>query len=227
MPTAGKVFLVREPLDLHEAAEKLEGFRREDVREEAGVELHLVTEVSDLNLAESLLTALFTFDDVVRVFHRGGVKPVPKTHVVPMAFVEQGGRTFFVALEKKRTANRVANMVSEILFGGVGGIVEVRIPPDVLKQFHLRNPEGTKVVYFEDVDVPNVDKIALYGPDLVGTSLFEEYCKRWSLWYILFKSEKHGYVVGVVRDGSVTVFSRTDWKGYLRFVVDEVLPLIP
>lgn len=227
MPVAGKVFLVREPLNLAEASEKLEGFRREEVREEGGVELRLVTEVSDVHVREGMLTALFTFDDVVRVFHRGEVKTVPKTYVVPIAFVKHSGRTFFIALEKKRTANRVANMVSEILFGGVGGIVEVRIPPETLRQFHLRNPEGTKVVYFEDVDVPNVDKIALYGPDLVGTSLFEEYCKRWSLWYILFKSERHGHVVGVVRDGSVTVFSRTDWAGYLRFVVDEVIPLIP
>ena len=39
----------------------------------------------------------------------------------------------------------------------------------------MKNPEDTKVTFFDNVDIPNINKLSLYGPDLVGTSLFEDY----------------------------------------------------
>ena len=37
-------------------------------------------------------------------------------------------------------ANFVANKLSELLFEKTGGIVEARISPETLKDFHLKNP---------------------------------------------------------------------------------------
>jgi hypothetical protein len=44
-----------------------------------------------------------------------------------------------------------------------------------LKGFHPRNPEDTKIAFFDNIDIPNVDKLSLYGPDPMNTSLFEDY----------------------------------------------------
>ena len=78
----------------------------------------------------------------------------------------------------------------------------------------------------DNVDIPNVNKLSLYGPDLIGTKLFEEYGKHGDLWYIVARSKKHGYVVGVTRDVSVTIFNIVDKNKYLDYVAEEIYPLI-
>ncbi|MEM2912354.1 MAG: hypothetical protein QW146_07615, partial [Candidatus Bathyarchaeia archaeon] len=101
-----------------------------------------------------------------------------------------------------------------------------RIPPETLRDFHLKNPEDTKITFFDNVDIPNVNKLSLYGPDLVGTTLFDEYSKHGDLWYIVARSKESGYVVGVTRDASITIFNLTDKNKYLEYVAKEVFPLI-
>ena len=76
------------------------------------------------------------------------------------------------------------------------------------------------------MDIPNVNKLSLYGPDLIGTTLFEDYSKRGNLWYIVARSKAYGYVVGVTRDASVTIFNIADKKKYLEYVAKEIYPLI-
>ncbi|MCW3979212.1 MAG: hypothetical protein NWF12_05640, partial [Candidatus Bathyarchaeota archaeon] len=97
--------------------------------------------------------------------------------------------------------------------------------PDTLKEFHLANPESTRVIFFENMDIPNINKLSLYGPDIVGTSLFEEYSARGDPWYVLTKSKRHGHTVGVVRDGSITLFNTVDQGQYLQYVREEIIPM--
>jgi hypothetical protein len=129
-------------------------------------------------------------------------------------------------VEKKRIANFMANKLSEIIFEKDGGVVEARISPETLKGFHTKNPEDTKITFFDNVDIPNVDKLSLYEPDLVGTTLFDEYSKHGDLWYIVARAKEYGYVVGVTRNASVTVFNLTDKNKYLEYVTKKIYPLI-
>jgi hypothetical protein len=152
--------------------------------------------------------------------------PLPRTIEALFSFTLHNENMFLTIVEKKRTANFIANKLSEILFEKIGGIVEARIPPETLRNFHLKNPEDTKITFFDNVDIPNVDKLSLYGPDLVNTSLFEDYCKRGDLWYIVARSKEYDYVVGITRDASVTIFNLTDKMKYLEYVTKEVYPLI-
>jgi hypothetical protein len=76
------------------------------------------------------------------------------------------------------------------------------------------------------VDIPNVDKLSLYGSDLVGTTLFDEYSKHGNLWCSVARAREYGYVIGVTRDASVTVFNLTDKNKYLEYVAKEIYPLI-
>ena len=225
MPTAGKVFVSTEHMPLQDISARLEGFREEGEYEEGEVALELVAEVANVSVEEEILTGLYSYDYVVHNYHRGKVLPSPATKEVLFAFTELEGRTYLAVVDKKAIANRIANRLSEIAFGEMGVIVEARILPDTLKEFHLANPESTRVIFFENMDIPNINKLSLYGPDIVGTSLFEEYSARGDPWYVLTKSKRHGHTVGVVRDGSVTLFNTVDQGQYIQYVREEILPM--
>ena len=226
MVLAGKIFVVAEPTSLEELKEMLSGFRLEEEHEEDGQVFTLVREVRDLVEREGALLGVYAEDFVSRVFHRGRAVLVPRTMEALFCFAEHGGRIFLVVLEKKRRANLVANRLSEIVFGRIGAIVEARIPPERLEEFHKRNPEETKVIFFDNVDIPNVNKLALYGPDLVNTELFEQYKAHGDIWYVVSKASGYDYVVGITRDASVTIFNTDDRMRYLDFVLKEALPMI-
>lgn len=225
MVVAGKIFKLSEPLSIPEIASRLEDYHIEEPYEEGDYKFTLVTEVVGLLPKENMLKGVYSHDYVLHVFHRGKMAPLPRTVEALFSFAQQGDTTFLTVVEKKRLANFIANKLSEILFEKTGSIVEARIPPETLKEFHLKNPEDTKITFFDNVDIPNVNKLSLYGPDLVSTSLFEDYCKHGDLWYVVARSKEHGYVVGITRDASVTIFNLTEKERYLEYVMKEIYPL--
>ena len=223
---AGKIFRLSEPLSLAEVASRLEGYRVEEPYEEGDYKFTLITEVVGLLPKENMLKGVYSHDYMIHVFHRGKVAPLPRTVEALFSFSQLENVTLLTVVEKKRLANFIANKLSEILFDRMGGVVEARIPPETLRDFHLKNPEDTKITFFDNVDIPNVNKLSLYGPDLINTSLFEDYCKHGDLWYIVARAKEHGYVVGVTRDASVTIFNLTDKEKYLEYVAKEIYPLV-
>jgi len=225
MVVAGKVFKLSEAQAIADVASKLEGHRVEEDFEEGDSKFGLVTEVTSLLLKDNILRGVYSHDYVIHVFHRGKVVPIPRTVEAVFSFSEFMGTTFLTVVEKKRLANFVANKLSEILFEKMGNIVEARISPESLKAFHLKNPEDTKITFFDNVDIPNINKLSLYGPDLINTSLFEDYGKHGDLWYVVARSKEYGYVVGVTRDASVTIFNSADKEKYLEYVAKEIYGL--
>jgi hypothetical protein len=226
MVVAGKIFRLAEQLPVAQVAAILDGYRTEAPYEEGDYSFTLVTEVVGLLPKENTLTGVYSHDYVMHVFHRGKTAPLPRTVEALFSFAQVEDATFLTIVEKKRVANFVANKLSGILFEKVGGIIEARIPPETLRDFHLKNPEDTKITFFDNVDVPNVNKLSLYGPDLVNASLFEDYTKHGDLWYVVARSKETGYVVGVTRDASVTIFNLTDRNEYVEYVNKEIYPLI-
>lgn len=226
MVVAGKVFKLSESLSLSEIASKLENYRLEEDYEEGKYSYTLITEVVSLLPKANMLSGVYSHDYVIHVSHRGKTAPIPRTVEALFSFVQVEDATFLAVVEKKRLANFIANKLSEILFDEVGGIVEARIPPEALRAFHLKNPEDTKITFFDNVDIPNVNKLSLYGPDLINTTLFEDYTKHGDLWYVVARSKETGYVVGVTRDASVTIFNLSDKSKYLEYVAKEIYPIV-
>ncbi len=226
MVVAGKIFRLSEPLSIAEIASRLESYRVEEEYEEGDYKFTLLTEVVGLLPKENMLKGVYSHDYVIHVFHRGKVAPLPRTVEALFSFAQHKEAVLLTIVEKKRVANLIANKLSEILFERAGGILEARISPEVLKEFHLRNPEDTKISFFDNVDIPNLNKLSLYGPDLKNTSIFEEYVKHGDLWYLVARSREHGYVVGVTREASVTVFNLAEKEKYLDYVTKELFPLI-
>ncbi len=226
MVLAGKVFRLVSPLPLAEIASTIGSYSEEETFEAEGQSFTLVTEITRLVPEGDMVTGIFSRDYVSRIFHRGKMIPVPRTIEVTFCFAEHRDRVLLTVIERKNLANSIANQLSRLIYGRVGEVAEARISPETLREFHLKNPEDTKVTFFDNVDVPNIDKLSLYGPDLVGTPLFEDYFKRGDLWYIVVRSREHGYVVGITRDASIVVFNEADRMKYLDYVKKEVFPLI-
>ncbi len=226
MVLAGKVFIIKEDADLPTISGKLKGYRSEDEFAYEGEKVPLVTEVTRLALSPDTLEGVFSHDVAFTVQHRDGSKLVTKTLDAPFLFAKHGERIFLIVLEKKAMANNIANKMSKILFITAGSIVEAKIEPKMLKGFHEQNPEDTKVMFFDGVDIPNISKLSLYGSGLADTSLYNEYSSRGSIWYMVFKSRRYGIVVGVTRSAVVTAFSEVKGVEFLSYIREEVFPLI-
>lgn len=223
---AGKAFKLREAATFDALTEKLRGHHVVEDFAEGKHKFDLVTEITNLSQGEKSLTGLYAHDAVSYVYHRGKRVPVPATTEAMFNFTAREGDVLLSVLQEKWTAGRIANEFSKILFDRKGRIIEAEIPPDALRSFHEQNPGGTKVAFFEGMGIPNLDKLSLYGPDLIETDLFDEYASRGNLWYIVMTSKKHGHVVGITRNAIVVIFNKVTPKGYLDYVTDEVFPLI-
>ncbi|MEM2921021.1 MAG: hypothetical protein QXF26_01740 [Candidatus Bathyarchaeia archaeon] len=227
MATAGKVFRIIDNVDLGTIAAKLKGYRRETVFEEEGNQIPLQTEVKDLSIRGNMLQGVYSQDTVTYITHHGHRTAMPRTQEIPFVFVQEKSRTLLIVVEKKLVANNVANRLSEALFITSGYITEVRIPPETLREFHERNPEDTKVIFFDEVDIPNVSKLSLYGRGLLNTAIYNDYLKHGKIWYIVVTARRYNSVLGITRHGIVTVFNNIDLRDFITYVVNEVFPLIP
>jgi hypothetical protein len=228
MVVAGKIFRLSEQMPIEDVAGKLDGYRTEETYEEGDYNFQLVTEVVGLLPKENTLTGVYSHDYVMHVFHRGKTAPLPRTVEALFSFAQVEDAVFLTVVEKKQVANFIANKLSELVFDKVGGVAEARIPPETLRSFHLKNPEDTKITFFDNVDIPNVNKLSLYGPDLINAQLFEDYMKHGDLWYVVARSKETGYVVGVTRDASVTIFNLAlaEKNKYVEYVTKEIYPVI-
>jgi len=226
MVTAGKIFKQTQPQPLDEIASKLDNYRFQEEHSEDDYNFTLITEITNILPRENAVTGIYSHDYIIHVFHRGKIIPIPKTIEAVFNFRHFNDKLLLTVVEKKQMANFIANKISDIIFEKVGKIVEAQIPPETLQNFHLKNPEDTKITFFDNVNIPNIDKLSLYGPDLVGTTIFEEYSKHGNIWYIVTRAKEYGYVVGITRDASVTIFNLADKEKYLEYVAKAIHPLI-
>ncbi len=226
MVIAGKIFRLREFIPLRTIATKLLDYRVEEEVEEPPNKFNLITEITDLDLVGNRVRGVYCKDTLIKITRRRERVPVIKTIEAPFTFTKVNNEILLTIIGKKNLANMIANEMSKILFLGVGGIVEARIPPEALRQFHEANPEETKVIFFDNVDIPNINKLSLYGPDLKNTALYAEYLSHGDIWYIVATSKKHGIIVGITRNCVVTVFSKIDEYTFFKFIEEEIFPLI-
>lgn len=226
MVSPAKIFRIAEDTDLGFIARKLKDFREEEPYESNGQSGTLITEVTDLETDEGTLHGLFSRDILISIYHRDGEIEVPKTRETDLVFNVHKGEIFLVILDEKPKSNRIANELSEAIFLKRGSIVEAKITEETLKELHESNPRATKVIYFDNVDIPDVGKLALYGSSLADSSLYQEYLNHGNIWYAVFEVQEKGIVVGVTRNSVVVLFSKLEPNEFIDFVLDDILPLV-
>ena len=213
---------------------KLKDFREEEVYQtEKGETINLVTEILDLKLNEDSVTGVFSKDFIrIRFYKR---KPVenPVTEEAPFWIKRFKVRWFIIASApsvargvKKLLTNYVANKLSKVLFIDSHAIVESRIPHASLKELHESNPEATKLIWFDEVDIPGVEKLCLAGSDLADTNLYRNYLEHGMIWYVVFEVQKRGIVVGITRNCVVTLFSKSTTQEFINYISEDLLTLV-
>ena len=233
MVLAAKIFKLREEAGLDLIARKLKDFREEEPYEREGKKIKLTAEVLDLKLEGDSLAGVFSRDFVLSRYYKRGLVETVVTEEVPFWIRRSKGRTFLVVLApskargvRKLLTDYVANKFSEVLFIKSGAIVEGRITHEALRELHESNPKATKLIWFDDVDIPNIGKLALAGSGLADTKLYRDYLEHGKIWYVVFEFQRRGAVVGITRNCVVTMFSRMERKDFIEYVLKEVLPLI-
>ena len=195
--------------------------------------MDLVSEVLDLKLEGNSISGVFSRDFVGRRFYRREIVEGPATEEAPFWIKPFNDRTFLIVLApsvargvKKLLTGHVANKLSKVLFIRIGAIVESRIPNETLRDLHESNPQATKLIWFDDVDIPGVAKLCLAGSDIAETELYREYLEHGKIWYVVFGVQKRGIVVGITRNSVVTLFSKSTIGELIDYVEEDLLRLI-
>lgn len=229
-----KIFEIKGDADLELMAQRLEGLREEEASENGGGEAeNLVTEVLDLERTEDRIAAVFSRDFVRRRQFRRKLVENPTTEEAPFWIKPFRGRAFLIVLApsvargvKKLLTNHVANKLSEAIFGRTGAVVETRISDESLRELHESNPQATKLIWFDDVDIPGVDKLCLAGSGLADTKLYRDHLEHGRIWYVVFEVQKRKIVVGITRNCVVTLFSKSTVDGFVDYILNDILTIV-
>jgi len=229
-----KIFEIKEEADLGLIVGKIKDFHEEELYQtEKGETINLVTEVLDLKLKEGSISGVFSKDFVQRRFYKRKLVEAPTTEESHFWIKPFKDRVFIIVSApsvargvKKLLTNYVANKLSKILFITSQAIVEVKISHKTLKELHESNPQATKLTWFDQVDIPGVEKLCLAGSDLADTKLYHDYLEHGKIWYVVFEVQKRGIVVGITRNCVVTLFSKSEIEEFINYILEDILMLI-
>ena len=224
MPISAKIFLYREDLALEGIAEALKGWREEETYEVPGDTYDLLANVENVEYDEEELHGIYMYDSVTVHTWRGAVRPTPFTTEAPFVFTEQEGQRFVIIMAPKSVANRVANRLSTIIHDEQGTIVEPMIRTDSFDDFQA-GTDATKIMLFDDIDIPNMDKGTLYGDNVQQTDLYGNFVAHGRPWYMVSKTKQRGWTVGIVRDGTIVVFNTVDGVAFVEFLKEKIFPM--
>lgn len=234
MVLPAKVFEIKEKVDPGVMLWKLKDFKEEEIcKNEAGENMNLTTEILDLKSKEGVVEGILSKDFMRRRFYRRSLVEAPITEEAPFWIVSSRKRTFLVVEApsvargvKKLLTNYVANKLSNVLFINSQSILEVRLPHETLKELHESNPQATKLIWFDEVDIPGIEKLCLAGSDIVDTRLYHDYVEHGKIWYVVFEAQKRGIMVGITRNCVVTLFSKSTTQEFINYLIEDFLKLI-
>jgi len=234
MVLPAKVFEIKEEADIELLAGKLKRFREEELYETKEREkITLVTEILDLKMDGDALSGVFSKDFVRQRFYKRALVETPVTEEAPFWVMPFRRRLFLIVQGpsvargiKKLLTNYVANKLSKVLFITPHAIVETKISHETLKGLHESTPQATKLIWFDQVDIPGVEKLCLAGPDVADTTLYRDYMKHGQIWYVVFQAQKQGIVVGITRNTVITSFSKSTTEEFMNYILEDLLKLI-
>ncbi|UCC57883.1 MAG: hypothetical protein JSW14_05825 [Candidatus Bathyarchaeum sp.] len=234
MVLPAKIFEIKEDVNFGLMIQKLKNFREEENYEKSNEEtVNLVTEILDLSLKENLLSGVFSMDFVRGRYYRRKLIENPVTEEALFWITRFEKRTFLIVVApsvargvKKLLTSHVANKLSRVLFITPRTIVETKILHETLKGLHESNPQATRLIWFDQIDIPGVEKLCLAGSDLADTQLYQDYLEHGQIWYVVFEAQKRGIVVGITRNCVITLFSKSTKDELINYITEDFLTLI-
>lgn len=234
MVLPAKIFEIKEETNFGLILQKLKDFHEEEKYEtNDGKTFPLITEILDLTLRENLISAVFSADFMRSRYYRRQLVETPVTEEAPFWITRYQNRIFLIVVApsvargvKKLLSNHVANKLSKILFITPRAILETKIPHETLKILHESNPKASRLIWFDEVDIPGVEKLCLAGSDLADTQLYQDYVTHGQIWYVVFEAQKRGITMGITRNSVVTLFSKTTKEELINYIREDLLLLI-
>ena len=234
MVLPAKVFEIKEEADIEVIAGKLKRFREEELYTTKEKEkITLVTEILDLKKDGDSLSGVFSRDFMRQRLYKRELVETPVTEEAPFWIKPFRKRLFLIVQGpsvargvKKLLTNSVANKLSKVLFITPHAVVETRISHETLKDLHESTPQATKLIWFDQVDIPGVEKLCLAGPSIVDTELYRDYMKHGQIWYVVFEAQKRGIVTGITRNTVITSFSKSSTEEFMNYILEDLLKLI-
>jgi hypothetical protein len=234
MVLPAKIFEIKEETNFGLAAQKLKNFREEESYENSeGETVNLVTEILDLDLKPNLISGIFSADFMRARYYQRRLIENPVTEEASFWITQFNNRTFLIVVApsvargvKKLLSNHVANKLSKVLFITSKAIVETKIPNETLKELHESNPQATRLIWFDQIDIPGVEKLCLAGSDLADTQLYLDYLSHGQIWYVVFEAQKRGLTMGITRNSVVTLFSKSTKDEFIDYIREDLLTLI-
>ncbi len=234
MVLPAKIFEIKEEVNFGLIIQKLKDFHEDESYEKNdGETVNLITEILDLNLKENLISGIFSTDFMRTRYYRRKLVEHPVTEEAQFWITSFEKRTFLIVVApsvargfKKLLTNHVANKLSRILFITLRSIVEVKIPHEILRELHESNPQATRLIWFDQIDIPGVEKLCLAGSDLVDTQVYQDYLKHGQIWYVVFEAQKRGLTMGITRNSVVTLFSKSTKEELITQIREDILKLI-
>jgi hypothetical protein len=234
MVLPAKIFEIKEEISFGLAAQKLKDFHEEENYEtNNGKTIGLNSEILELTLKDNIISGVFSTDFIYSRYYRRQLVESPVTEEATFWITSFKNRTFLIVVApsvargvKKLLSGNVANRISKILFITSHAILETKIPHEILKTLHESNPQATRLIWFDQVDIPGVDKLCLAGSDLTDTQLYQDYLAHGQIWYVVFEAQKRGLTMGITRNSVVTLFSKSTKDELLNYIREDLLQLI-
>lgn len=234
MVLPAKVFEIKEETNFGLMIQKLKDFREDETYEKSnGETVNLVTEILDLTLKENLVSGVFSADFMRSRYYRRQLVESPVSEEALFWVTRFENRNFLIVVApsvargvKKLLSSHVANRLSKILFITARAIIETKIPHETLKTLHESNPQATRLIWFDQIDIPGVEKLCLAGSSLADTQLYQDYLAHGQIWYVVFEAQKRGLTMGVTRNSVVTLFSKCTKDDLINYIREDLLRLI-
>jgi len=234
MVLPAKIFEIKEETNFGLTAQKLKDFHEEEKYEtNDGKTFTLISEILDLTLKENLISGILSADFIQSRYYRRQLEETPVTEEAAFWITRYQNRIFLIVVApsvargvKKLLSNHVANKLSKILFITPRAILETKIPHETLKTLHESNPKASRLIWFDQVDIPGVEKLCLAGSDLADTQLYQDYMAHGQIWYVVFEAQKRGVTMGITRNSVVTLFSKTTKDELINYIREDLLLLI-
>ena len=234
MVLPAKIFEIKEEINFGLIVQKLKDFHEEENYEtNEGKIITLVSEILDLKLNENLISGIFSSDFIRTRYYRRELIEQPVTEEAQFWITRFKNRIFLIVVApsvargvKKLLSTHIANRLSKIIFINSKIILETNIPHETLKNLHESNPQATRLIWFDQVDIPGVEKLCLAGSALVDTQLYQDYLEHGKIWYVVFEAQKRGFTMGITRNSVITLFSKSTKNDLIEYIRKELLQLI-
>lgn len=223
MPSAGKLFIYREDLTFPQILEKLEGWE-ESIPGDGSHDYDLSRRVKDVIEVDGL-EGIYQEDSVFTNLYRGALKITPITVTAAFRFFKVKDEPYLIVLAGKKVANNVANQLSIALHDEQGAIVEPVLNIKEMKELY-QSGEALKIALFDNIILPNIDKATIYGANVIQTDMYGRFINDGDPWYVVYKDRVKAITVGLVRDGSVCIFSNVETQEYLEYIESKIVPLV-